>query len=117
MKKYALYLVITALVTSLLGSLCEWAQYEGLGVFENQIQATNFYMKFDSISKFSIVLAFYISLHERSLLKLIVALGTVFALGEVADEFFFDPTRMQWNEILQIIGGLIYVIIWKKNTT
>lgn len=116
MKRHATALVILGLVTSLIASLAEWSRYEHLGFFADDIQATNFYMLFDSISKLAIVTAFYVSLNERSVLKMLLFLAILFCAGEILDELIFDPTRMQLNEILQIIIGLIYAVYYGRKT-
>jgi hypothetical protein len=68
----------------------------------------------DSLSKFAVVLAFYISLSERDILKQLVFLVLLYGFGELLDELFFNPSKMQLNEIILIIVALIYVIYGRK---
>jgi hypothetical protein len=109
-------LVGVALSSSLIGSIGLWLYMEGQLYFPSDESATNFYMQLDSISKFSFVAAFYISLKERDTLKRLVFLALAFTFSEVLDELFFDPTRMQLNEIFILVISTIYVLVWRKNT-
>lgn len=114
MKNYALSLVIIGIVTSLIASISLWLFVDMGLLFTSDIEATNFYMLLDSMSKFAVVLAFYISLTERDILKRLVFLAVLYGFGEVLDELFFDPCKMQLNEIILIIVALIYVLYGRK---
>lgn len=116
MRRYAIILIIVGLVTSLFASIGLWLYTEGIIFFSDDLAATNFYMLFDSISKFSIVLAFYISLTERDILKRLVFIASLYAFGEVLDELLFDPTKMQLNEILTIIIATVYVMYYARKS-
>jgi hypothetical protein len=116
MKRYAISLVVLGVITSLIASVGLWLYTEGVVSFPSDQSATDFYMILDSLSKFSIVLAFYISLTERDILKRIVFVVTLYAFGEVLDELFFDPCKMQLNEIVLIIISTIYVVFYARKT-
>lgn len=116
MKRYALSLVILGIVTSLIGSVALWLHVDEVFLFSSDEAVTDFYMLLDSCSKFAVVLAFYISLSERSILKMLVFVASLFAFGEIMDELIFDPCKMQLNEILLIIIALIYVVIYGRKT-
>ena len=66
------------------------------------------------MSKFAVVLAFYISLSERDILKQLVFLVLLYGFGELLDELFFDPSKMQLNEVIIILVALFYVIYGRK---
>lgn len=116
MKKYAITLVILGIVTSLIASVALWLHVDNILVFPSDEAVTDFYMALDRFSKLSVVLAFYASLTEKSVLKMLVFITALFAFSEVMDELFFDPCKMQLNEILLIIVALIYVIVYGRKT-
>lgn len=114
MKRYALSLVILGIVTSLIGSVALWLHVDGIYVFKSDEAVTDFYMLLDTCSKFSIVLSFYVSLTERTILKKLVFIAALYAFGEILDELIFNPCKMQLNEIVLIIVALIYVLYGRK---
>jgi hypothetical protein len=114
MKRYAISLVIIGIVTSLVASICLWLFSDFGYLFTSNLEATNFYTLLDSLSKFAVVLAFYISLTERDILKQLVFLVLLYGFGQLLDELFFNPSKMQLNEVILIIVALIYVIYGRK---
>lgn len=114
MKRYATLLVAIGIVLSLVGSIALWLHVDGICTFKNDEAVTSFYMLLDSCSKFAIVLAFYVSVTSKTMLKKLLFVAGLFAFSEVMDELFFDPCKMQLNEIMLIIIALIYVLYGRK---
>jgi hypothetical protein len=115
-RKYSIALVLVGIVTSLLASVMLWLHVDNIVVFTSDEQATDFYMIMDHVSKLCVVTAFYASLRDNDLLKRLVFIVGLFAFGEVMDELFFDPCKMQLNEILLILIALIYIAIYGRKT-
>lgn len=115
-RRYAISLILLGIITSLIASVGLWLYLEGILLFQSDEAATDFYMFLDHISKFSVVVAFYASLKDNDVLKRLVFIAGLFAFGEIIDELFFDPCKMQLNEIVLILIALIYISYYGRKT-
>lgn len=98
----ALVLVIFALCTTIIGSQCIW-------IIEDEIRATNAWMFCDALSKVLFIGAFWNE--AKGLLKHVLFAVFILALNNLADELFFDPLHLGWNEIVMLITITIYTVI------
>jgi len=88
--------------------------FSGNASEEQQIVATNYYMLCDAICW---TLAFcIITMMATGLFRQLMAICVFLWIGKTMDELFFDPTVMQWNDLLMFnIAQVVAVYLISKH--
>lgn len=100
---------VTVYLLAIVAVLVLFAKYSTL-LIADDVAYTNVYMFCTSLAWAVGLLAFRLNVTEYKTKHILSAL-TLLSFGEVLDELFFEPTIIQWNEVVLLLAVSVWLSI------